>query len=144
VSDLNLLFHGFAVVLTPFNILLMFIGIVLGVIIGVLPGLGAANGIAILLPLTFTMRYPRSLSTLKGLVRRRDRSILFNIRRALVGGDYLRRLRWRRRGAPARRGGVVHLVVHRRIRRRADHLLAPLIARFALSSARRSSFRFIC
>src|SRR5258705_5461374 len=33
----------------------MMIGIVLGVIIGVLPGLGGANGIAILLPLTFTM-----------------------------------------------------------------------------------------
>jgi putative tricarboxylic transport membrane protein len=49
------LFHGFAVVLTPFNLLLMMIGIVLGVIIGVLPGLGGANGVAILLPLTFTM-----------------------------------------------------------------------------------------
>ena len=35
--------------------LLMMIGIVLGVIIGVLPGLGGANGVAILLPLTFTM-----------------------------------------------------------------------------------------
>src|ERR1700716_904764 len=33
----------------------MFIGIVLGVIIGVLPGLGGANGVAILLPLTFSM-----------------------------------------------------------------------------------------
>ena len=33
----------------------MMIGIVLGVIIGVLPGLGGANGVAILLPLTFTM-----------------------------------------------------------------------------------------
>ena len=31
------------------------IGIVLGTIIGVLPGLGGANGVAILLPLTFTM-----------------------------------------------------------------------------------------
>jgi putative tricarboxylic transport membrane protein len=31
------------------------LGIVLGVIIGVLPGLGGANGIAILLPLTFSM-----------------------------------------------------------------------------------------
>jgi len=31
------------------------IGIVLGVVIGVLPGLGGANGVAILLPLTFTM-----------------------------------------------------------------------------------------
>ena len=33
----------------------MLIGILLGVIIGVLPGLGGANGVAILLPLTFTM-----------------------------------------------------------------------------------------
>jgi putative tricarboxylic transport membrane protein len=55
VAELSALFHGFAVVLTPFNIGLMFVGIVLGVIIGVLPGLGGANGVAILLPLTFTM-----------------------------------------------------------------------------------------
>ncbi|MFX9552043.1 tripartite tricarboxylate transporter permease, partial [Acinetobacter baumannii] len=33
----------------------MVLGIVLGVIIGVLPGLGGANGVAILLPLTFSM-----------------------------------------------------------------------------------------
>src|SRR5256885_11271474 len=49
------LFHGFAVVLQPFNMLLMVIGILLGVLIGVLPGLGGANGVAILLPLTFSM-----------------------------------------------------------------------------------------
>ncbi len=53
--ELGALFHGFAVVLSPYNILLMMVGIVLGVIIGVLPGLGGANGVAILLPLTFTM-----------------------------------------------------------------------------------------
>ncbi|HSQ79891.1 MAG TPA: tripartite tricarboxylate transporter permease [Casimicrobiaceae bacterium] len=55
MADLAYLFHGFAVALTPFNLGLMLLGIVLGVVIGVLPGLGAANGIAILLPLTFTM-----------------------------------------------------------------------------------------
>jgi len=55
VEELNALFQGFAVVLTPMNLLLMMVGILLGVIIGVLPGLGGANGIAILLPLTFTM-----------------------------------------------------------------------------------------
>jgi putative tricarboxylic transport membrane protein len=49
------LFHGFAVVIQPYNIMLMVIGILLGVIIGVLPGLGGANGVAILLPLTFSM-----------------------------------------------------------------------------------------
>jgi putative tricarboxylic transport membrane protein len=55
LEDIAALFHGFAVAITPFNLLLMFIGVSLGVIIGVLPGLGGANGIAILLPLTFTM-----------------------------------------------------------------------------------------
>src|SRR3546814_8147289 len=37
------------------NIVYMFVGISLGVLIGVLPGLGGANGVAILLPLTFSM-----------------------------------------------------------------------------------------
>ena len=55
MEEINALFHGFAVALSPFNLMLMFIGVTLGVIIGVLPGLGGANGIAILLPLTFTM-----------------------------------------------------------------------------------------
>jgi len=55
LDEITALFHGFTVALTPFNVLLMFIGVVLGVLIGVLPGLGGANGIAILLPLTFTM-----------------------------------------------------------------------------------------
>jgi len=55
LAELGALFHGFAVVLSPFNLLLMLVGIVLGVIIGVLPGLGGANGVAILLPLTFSM-----------------------------------------------------------------------------------------
>jgi putative tricarboxylic transport membrane protein len=47
--------HGFGVAMSPFNLMLMFIGVILGVLIGVLPGLGGANGVAILLPLTFTM-----------------------------------------------------------------------------------------
>ena len=55
MDEINSLFHGFSVILTPMNILLMFVGIFLGVLIGVLPGLGGANGVAILLPLTFTM-----------------------------------------------------------------------------------------
>jgi putative tricarboxylic transport membrane protein len=55
LEEINALFNGFAVAMTPFNLLLMLVGVTLGVIIGVLPGLGGANGIAILLPLTFTM-----------------------------------------------------------------------------------------
>jgi putative tricarboxylic transport membrane protein len=55
LEEISSLIQGFGVALTPFNLMLMFVGVVLGVIIGVLPGLGGANGVAILLPLTFTM-----------------------------------------------------------------------------------------
>ena len=46
---------GFQVAITPFNLFIAVVGILLGTIIGVLPGLGGANGVAILLPVTFTM-----------------------------------------------------------------------------------------
>ena len=49
------LFLGFQVALQPYNLFLAVVGITLGTIIGVLPGLGGANGVAILLPLTFSM-----------------------------------------------------------------------------------------
>src|SRR5437870_11965920 len=55
MQEVGALMQGFGVILTPMNIGLMFVGIILGVVIGVLPGLGGANGVAILLPLTFTM-----------------------------------------------------------------------------------------
>src|SRR3569833_949716 len=55
MEDLNLLLHGFAVVLFWFFVGFMAIGILLGIVVGVLPGLGGPNGVAILLPLTFTM-----------------------------------------------------------------------------------------
>jgi putative tricarboxylic transport membrane protein len=55
MEEINALLQGFGVALSPFNLLLMFVGVVLGIIIGVLPGLGGANGVAILLPLTFSM-----------------------------------------------------------------------------------------
>jgi putative tricarboxylic transport membrane protein len=55
VDEIQALMHGFGVALSMKNVLLMFTGVILGVIIGVLPGLGGANGVAILLPLTFGM-----------------------------------------------------------------------------------------
>ena len=55
MEEIGLLMQGFAVALQPDNLVLMLVGVVLGIIIGVLPGLGGANGIAILLPLTFSM-----------------------------------------------------------------------------------------
>ena len=55
MEALTSLIHGFGVLADPMNIFYMFVGIFLGVLIGVLPGLGGANGVAILLPLTFSM-----------------------------------------------------------------------------------------
>src|SRR5262245_22938642 len=55
VQELTSLLSGFSVALHPFNLALMLVGILLGVIIGVLPGLGGANGVALLLPLTFSL-----------------------------------------------------------------------------------------
>jgi putative tricarboxylic transport membrane protein len=55
VDEIQSLLHGFVIALSLKNVALMFAGIILGVIIGVLPGLGGANGVAILLPLTFSM-----------------------------------------------------------------------------------------
>jgi TctA family transporter len=49
------LMHGFEVALTTHHILLMIAGVLLGVLVGVLPGLGAPNGVSLLLPLTFSM-----------------------------------------------------------------------------------------
>ncbi len=51
----GLLWQGFQVLLTFHNLMLMMLGLVLGIFVGVLPGLGGPNGVAILLPLTFTM-----------------------------------------------------------------------------------------
>ena len=84
MDELNALFHGFSVILTPMNMVLMLVGIVLGVLIGVLPGLGGANGVAILLPLTFTMTPTSAIIMLSciywgALFGGAITSILFNI-----------------------------------------------------------------
>jgi putative tricarboxylic transport membrane protein len=46
---------GLQVAFQPFNLFVALVGLVLGVIVGVLPGLGGANGCAILIPVTFVM-----------------------------------------------------------------------------------------
>ncbi|MBC2931974.1 tripartite tricarboxylate transporter permease [Nocardioides sp. zg-1228] len=47
--------NGIVAVATPMNLLLLFAGVMLGMIVGVMPGLGPSAGLAILLPLTFTL-----------------------------------------------------------------------------------------
>jgi putative tricarboxylic transport membrane protein len=55
VENFVSLFHGFGVALTTYHVMLMMVGVLLGILVGVLPGLGAPNGVSLLLPLTFTM-----------------------------------------------------------------------------------------
>jgi putative tricarboxylic transport membrane protein len=52
VETFNALMHGFAVALTPMNLLWGFIGVTVGTAVGVLPGVGPALTVAMLLPLT--------------------------------------------------------------------------------------------
>lgn len=58
METLQFLMEGFAVALTPTNLMLALCGAFLGTLIGALPGLGPANGVAILIPLAFTLGLP--------------------------------------------------------------------------------------
>ncbi|OZA92084.1 MAG: tricarboxylate transporter, partial [Azorhizobium sp. 39-67-5] len=55
MENIGYLLDGFQVALTFHNIMFMLLGVLLGIVVGVLPGLGGPNGVAILLPLTFSM-----------------------------------------------------------------------------------------
>ncbi len=55
MGNFGLLMDGFAVALTTHHVMIMVLGVLLGLVVGVLPGLGAPNGVSLLLPLTFTM-----------------------------------------------------------------------------------------
>jgi putative tricarboxylic transport membrane protein len=84
MEELGNLMQGFGVAFTLQNLGFMLIGITLGVLIGVLPGLGGANGIAILLPLTFSMNPTSAIIMLSciywgALFGGAITSILFNI-----------------------------------------------------------------
>lgn len=61
------LVHGFAIALSPPNLLLMLAGVVLGVVVGVLPALGGAGGIAMLLALTIAMPPSSAIVTFAGV-----------------------------------------------------------------------------
>ena len=84
MEDLSLLINGFSTVLSWQNLGLMGVGILLGIVVGVLPGLGGPNGVAILLPLTFTMNPTSAIILLSciywgALFGGAITSILFNI-----------------------------------------------------------------
>ena len=76
--------HGFGIALSGNHIFLMLIGVLLGILVGVLPGLGAPNGVSLLLPLTFGMQPVSAIILLSSmywgaLFGGSVTSILFNI-----------------------------------------------------------------
>ncbi|WKV50347.1 tripartite tricarboxylate transporter permease [Dickeya fangzhongdai] len=54
----SFLMQGFAVAMTPQNLMIALIGCFIGTIVGLLPGLGPINGVAILMPLAFALKLP--------------------------------------------------------------------------------------
>jgi len=58
---------GFGVALSPFNLLMCLVGVLLGTLIGVLPGVGPVATIAMLLPITFNLSPVAALIMLAGI-----------------------------------------------------------------------------
>jgi putative tricarboxylic transport membrane protein len=58
---------GFAIALTPANLLFAFVGALLGTLVGALPGIGSTSGVALLLPLTFGMSPTSAIIMLCGI-----------------------------------------------------------------------------
>ncbi len=56
LETLSLMGAGFLNALTPINLLMMAGGVAMGIVIGCMPGLSAAMGVALMLPMTFTMK----------------------------------------------------------------------------------------
>ena len=84
IENVAALAHGFTVALTAKHLLFMLAGVSFGLVVGVLPGLGAPNGVGLLLPLTFTMEPVSAIILLTSmywgaLIGGSTTSILFNI-----------------------------------------------------------------
>ncbi|WBU64135.1 tripartite tricarboxylate transporter permease [Paracoccus aerodenitrificans] len=58
MEAINSLMQGFGVVFDPLNLALVLFGCFAGTLIGALPGLGPINGVAILLPIAYSLQLP--------------------------------------------------------------------------------------
>ncbi|MDM5329295.1 tripartite tricarboxylate transporter permease [Neobacillus sp. CF12] len=67
MESIMYLLHGFSEVLTPFNLLIVVMGSLLGTLVGVLPGLGPTSAIAILLPLTTILEPAQGIMMMAGI-----------------------------------------------------------------------------
>src|SRR5512141_2153266 len=59
--------HGFIDCMTPLNLMMLFVGIVIGLLIGVLPGLTLVMGVALALPFTYKMDVTASIVLLTAM-----------------------------------------------------------------------------
>ena len=64
---LHNIYLGFSVAFIPINLFFCFVGVFLGTLVGVLPGLGPAATIALLLPITFSMRPETAIIMIAGI-----------------------------------------------------------------------------
>ena len=152
VDELGSLIQGFAVALSWYNIGMMLIGIVLGIVIGVLPGLGGPNGVAILLPLTFTMQPTSAIIMLSciywgALFGGAITSILFNIPGeawsvATTFDGYP--MAQQGRAGEALTAAFTSSFIGALVGVLLITFLAPLVAKFALRLGRRNSSPSIC
>lgn len=67
MDTLGFLMQGMGVALQPMNLFWVTLGGILGTIVGMLPGLGPATGVAVLLPMTFTMGPEAAMITMAGV-----------------------------------------------------------------------------
>ncbi len=115
------LLNGFAVALTPINLMWCLVGTTLGTAIGVLPGLGPALTIALLLPITFKVDADRGLHSVRRHLLRRHVWRLDHVDPAQYAGrerHHRHRARRKQDGARRPRGRRVGDRRHRLLRGR--------------------------
>lgn len=67
MNSISMLLDGFAHALTPMNLLMAALGVLIGTFVGVLPGLGPTSSIAILLPVTSVLEPTQAIIMLAGI-----------------------------------------------------------------------------
>ena len=133
MDTISALFHGFAIAVTPGNLLAVFLGSFIGTVIGVLPGLGPTATLALLLPITIGMDMVPALIMMAGIYYGAmyggsTTSILVNI--PFVNGDSTWRLPLPATYVIARDGRVAFAEAHAdfRVRPEPQEALAAAFA----------------
>lgn len=67
METLDSLMQGFSVALDPMNLVWVTVGVALGTVFGLMPGIGPTAGVALLLPLTFSMEASSAIIMLAGI-----------------------------------------------------------------------------